>query len=80
MAFLVTSKTHNTFLELSNAVFNVFYHSQYYGYHETTLGSLKMAIDSLAKLTVSILFLFLLLDLLFLTVFLLATLSRSTQF
>jgi len=76
----VTSETYNAFLELSNAVSNVFHHSQHYSCHETTLGSLKMAIDSLAEPTVSILFLFLLLDFLFLTVFLLATLSRSTQF
>jgi len=80
MAFSVTSETHNAFLELSNAIANVFHRSQCYGHHETTLGSLKMAIDSLAKPTVSILFLFLLLDLLFLTVFLLVTLSRLTQF
>jgi len=39
-----------------------------------------MAIDSLAKPAVSILFPFLLLDLLFFAVFLIATLSRSTQF
>ena len=80
MAFSVTSETHNAFLELSNAISNVFHRSQCYGHHETTLGSLKIAIDSLAKPTVSILFLFLLLDLLFLTVFLLVTLSRLTQF
>jgi len=80
MVSLVTGKTHNAFLELSNAVSNVFHHSQCYSRHETTLGSLKIAIDSLAELAVSILFLFLLLDLLFLTVFLIATLSRLTQF
>ena len=80
MAFSVTSETHNAFLELSNAISNVFHRSQCYGHHETTLGSLKIAINSLAKPTVSILFLFLLLDLLFLTVFLLVTLSRLTQF
>ena len=80
MASSVTGETHNAFLELSDAVSNVFHCSQRYAHHETTLGSLKMAIDSLAKPTVSILFLFLLLDLLFLTVFLLVTLSRLTQF
>jgi len=80
MASSVTDETHNTFLELSNAVSNVFHHSQRYARHETTLGSLKMAIDSLAEPAVSILFLFLLFDLLFLIVFLIATLSRSTQF
>jgi len=78
MVFLVTSETHNAFLELSDAVSNVFYCSQYYSCHETTLGSLKMAIDSLAKPTVSSLFLFLLLDLLFLTVFLIVTLFGLT--
>ena len=78
MVFLVTSKTHNAFLKLSNAISNVFYCSQHYSHHETTLGFLKIAINSLAKLAVNILFPFLLLDLLFLTVFLLATLSRST--
>jgi len=78
MASLVTGETHNAFLELSNAVSNVFHHSQCYARHETTLGSLKMAIDSLAEPAVSILFLFLLFDLLFLIVFLIATLSRST--
>ena len=80
MASSVTSETHNVFLELSNTVSNVFYRSQCYSHHKTTLGSLKIAIDSLAKPTVSILFPFLLLDLLFLTVFLLVTLSRLTQF
>jgi len=80
MVSSVTGETHNVFLELSNAVSNVFHHSQCYIYHKTTLGSLKMAIDSLAEPAVSILFLFLLLDLLFLTVFLIATLSRLTQF
>jgi len=80
MASLVTGETHNAFLELSDAVSNVFHHSQCYAYHETTLGSLKMAIDSLAEPAVSILFLFLLFDLLFLIVFLIATLSRLTQF
>jgi len=80
MASSVTGETHNTFLELSNAVSNVFYRSQRYTRHEITLGSLKMAIDSLAKPTVSILFPSLLFDLLFLIVFLIATLSRSTQF
>jgi len=80
MASSVTGETHNAFLELSNAVSNVFHHSQRYARHETTLGSLKMAIDSLAEPAVSILFPFLLFDLLFLIVFLIATLSRSTQF
>jgi len=80
MVSLVTGKTHNAFLELSDTVSNVFHCSQCYSHYETTLGSLKMAIDSLAKPAVSILFPFLLLDLLFLTVFLLVTLSRSTQF
>jgi len=80
MASSVTGETHNVFLELSDAVSNVFHCSQRYSHHETILESLKMAIDSLAKPTVSILFLFLLLDFLFLTVFLLAALSRSTQF
>jgi len=80
IASSVTGETHNTFLELSNAVSNVFHHSQRYARHETTLGSLKMAIDSLAEPAVSILFLFLLFDLLFLIVFLIATLSRLTQF
>ena len=80
MVFLVTSETHNTFLELSNAVSNVFHHSQHYSCHKTTLGSLKMAIDSLAKPTVSILFPFLLLGLLFLTVFLIATLSQIVTY
>jgi len=80
MASSVTGETHNAFLELSDAVSNVFHCSQHYAHHETTLGSLKMAIDSLAKPAVSILFPFLLFDLLFLIVFLIATLSRSTQF
>jgi len=80
MVSLVTGKTHNTFLELSDTVSNVFHCSQRYSHYKTTLGSLKMAIDSLAEPAVSILFPFLLLDLLFLTVFLLVTLSRSTQF
>jgi len=80
MASSVTSETHNAFLELSDAVSNVFHRSQRYARHETTLGSLKMAIDSLAESAVSILFPFLLFDLLFLIVFLIATLSRSTQF
>jgi len=80
MASSVTGETHNAFLELSNAVSNVFHRSQHYARHETTLGFLKMAIDSLAEPAVSILFPFLLFDLLFLIVFLIATLSRSTQF
>jgi len=80
MASLVTGETHNAFLELSDAVSNVFHHNQYYSHHETTLGSFKIAINSLAKPVVSILFLFLLLDFLFLIVFLIVTLSRSTQF
>jgi len=78
MVSLVTGETYNAFLELSNAVSSVFHCSQCYSCHKTTLGSLKMAIDSLAKLTVSILFPFLLLDLLFLTVFLIVTLFRLT--
>jgi len=49
MASSVTGETHNAFLELSNAVSNVFHRSQCYAHHETTLGSLKMAIDSLAE-------------------------------
>jgi len=80
MVSSVTGETHNAFLELSNAVSNIFHCSQRYSCYETTLGSLKIAIDNLAKSAVSILFPFLLLDLLFLIVFLLATLSRSTQF
>jgi len=80
MASLVTGETHNVFLELSDAISNIFHHSQCYAHHETTLGSLKMAINSLAEPIVSILFLFLLFDLLFLIVFLIATLSRLTQF
>jgi len=80
MASSVTGETHNAFLELSNAVSNIFHRSQRYAHHETTLGSLKIAIDSLAEPAVSILFLFLLFDLLFLIVFLIATLSRLTQF
>jgi len=80
MAFSVTGETHNAFLELSDAVSNVFHCSQHYARHETTLGSLKMAIDGLAEPAVSILFPFLLFDLLFLIVFLIATLFRSTQF
>ena len=42
MVSLVTGKTHNVFLKLSDAVSNVFYHSQCYSYHKTTLGSLKI--------------------------------------
>ena len=80
MASSVTGETHNAFLELSDAVSNVFHCSQHYARHETTLGSLKMAIDGLAEPAVSILFPFLLFDLLFLIVFLIATLFRSTQF
>jgi len=80
VVFSITGETHNAFLELSNAISNVFHRSQCYSCHETTLGSLKMAINSLAEPIVSILFLFLLLDLLFLTVFLIVTLFRSTQF
>jgi len=80
MASSLTGETHNAFLELSDAVSNVFHRSQRYARHETTLGFLKMAIDSLAEPTMSILFPFLLFDLLFLIVFLIATLSRSTQF
>jgi len=80
MASSVTGETHNAFLELFNAISNVFHRSQRYARHETTLGSLKMAINSLAESTVSILFPFLLFDLLFLIVFLIATLSRLTQF
>jgi len=80
MTSSVTGETHNTFLELSDAVSNVFHHSQRYARHETTLSSLKIAIDSLAKPAMSILFPFLLFDLLFLIVFLIVTLSRSTQF
>jgi len=80
MASLVTGETHNTFLELSDVVSNVFHRSQHYACHKTTLGSLKMAIDSLAEPAISILFPFLLFDLLFLIVFLIATLSRLTQF
>jgi len=49
MASSVTGETHNAFLELSNAISNVFHRSQHYARHETTLGSLKMAIDSLAE-------------------------------
>jgi len=68
MVSSVTGETRNAFLELSDAVSNIFHRSQHYSRHKTTLGSLKMAIDSLAKPAVSILFPFLLLDLLFLTV------------
>jgi len=74
----VTGETYNTVLELFDAISNVFHCSQYYSHHKITLGSLKIAIDSLAEPAVSILFLFLLLDLLFFTVFLIVTLSRLT--
>jgi len=80
MTSSVTGETHNAFLKLSDAVSNIFYCSQRYARHKTTLGSLKMAIDSLAESTMSILFPFLLFDLLFLIVFLIVTLSRLTQF
>jgi len=49
MASSVTGETHNAFLELSNAISNVFHRNQRYTRHKTTLGSLKMAIDSLAE-------------------------------
>ena len=54
MASSVTGETHNAFLELSDAVSNVFHRSQRYTCHETTLSSLKIAIDSLAKPAVRI--------------------------
>jgi len=54
MASSITGETHNAFLELSDAISNVFHRSQRYTCHKTTLSSLKIAIDSLAKPTVRI--------------------------
>ena len=79
MSFSVANKTQNIFLKLSDTISNVFYYSQCYAHHETTLGSLKIAIDSLAKPAISFFPTLLLLIFYFLIVPLLATLSRLTE-
>ena len=57
MTSFITGKTQNAFLELSDAVSNVIYHSQRFARSETTLGSVKSAIEGLAEPVVRLSFL-----------------------
>ena len=57
MGSIVLGTTQNAYLELSDAISNVFHRSQRYSRKATTLGSVKMAIDGLSDPVVN-LFLF----------------------
>jgi len=57
MAPSITGETQNVFLELLDTVSNVFHHSQRFSCHETTLGSVKSAIEGLAEPAVCLSFL-----------------------
>ena len=57
MGSVVLGTTQNAYLELSDAISNVFHRSQRYSRKATTLGSVKMAIDGLSDPVVN-LFLF----------------------
>ena len=56
MGSVVLGTTQNAYLELSNAISNVFHHSQHYSHKATTLGSVKMAIDGLSDPVVNLFF------------------------
>ena len=58
MAPFITGETQNAFLELSDVVSNVFHRSQRFSHRETTLGSVKSAIEGLIKPAVCLSFLF----------------------
>ena len=57
MAPSIADETQNVFLELSDAVSNVIHRSQHFARHETTLGSVKSAIEGLAEPAVRLSFL-----------------------
>jgi len=56
MGSVVLGTTQNAYLELFDAISNVFHHSQCYSRKVTTLGSVKMAIDSLFDPVVNLFF------------------------
>ena len=56
MGSVVLSTTQNAYLELSDAISNVFYCSQHYSRKAMTLGSVKMAIDDLSDPVVNLFF------------------------
>jgi len=53
----ITGKTQNAFLKLSDTVSNIIHHSQCFAHRETTLGSVKSAIEGLAEPAVRLSFL-----------------------
>jgi len=57
MTLSITGKTQNAFLDLSDTIFNVIHHNQHFARCETTLGSVKSAIEGLAKPAVHLSFL-----------------------
>jgi len=56
MGSVVLGTTQNAYLELADAISNVFHRSQRYSRKATTLGSVKMAIDSLSDPVVNLFF------------------------
>ena len=56
MGSVVLGTTQNAYLELSDAISNVFHHSQHYSRKATTLESVKMAIDGLSDPIVNLFF------------------------
>jgi len=57
MGSVVLGTTQNAYFELSDAISNIFYHSQCYSHKATTLGSVKMFIDGLSDPVVNLSFL-----------------------
>ena len=49
MGPFVFGTTQNAFLELSDAISNVYYHGQRYSRQATTLGSVKIAVNGLSE-------------------------------
>jgi len=56
MGSIVLGTTQNAYLELSNAISNIFYYSQCYSHKAMTLGSVKIAIDGLSDPIVNFFF------------------------
>jgi len=57
MGSVVLGTTQNAYFELSDAISNIFYHSQCYSHKAMTLGSVKMSIDGLSDPVVNLSFL-----------------------
>jgi len=56
MGSVVLGTTQNAYFELSDAISNVFHHSQRYSSKAMTLRSIKMAIDGLSNPIVNLFF------------------------